>query len=79
MSSASMRYGNGADQTRREDALPHELILSIQRVLDLHPGPESDPLDDLSDDFSPVGVLNEFFPDGRPNRFHTVLVVAEAA
>ncbi|KAJ3554569.1 hypothetical protein NM688_g3036 [Phlebia brevispora] len=47
----------------REQTLPPELVVSIQRVLELHPGPDSDPLDDLSDDFSPVGILNEYFPD----------------
>ena len=65
MSSAGLRQPNAFGSTRREDALPRELIVSIQRILDLHPGPGSDPLDDLSDDFSPVNVLNEFFPDGE--------------
>ena len=64
MSSASFRQNNGFESTRREDALPLELIVSIQHVLDLHSGPYTDPLDDLSDNFSPVDVLNEFFPDG---------------
>ncbi|KAI0048281.1 hypothetical protein FA95DRAFT_1588772 [Auriscalpium vulgare] len=45
------------------DELPHELILSIQRVLDLHPGPDTDPLDDLGDDFNPVDAINFYFPD----------------
>ena len=46
------------------EELPHELILSIQRVLDIHPGPDSDPLDALTDDFNSVDVLNRYFPDG---------------
>lgn len=46
------------------DELPHEVILAIQRVLDLHPGQETDPLDTPSNDFSPIQVLNDFFPDG---------------
>ena len=50
---------------RRDDTLPHELILSIQRVLDLQVGRDSDPLDNLSDDFDPVGIINGFFPDGK--------------
>ena len=50
---------------RRDDALPHELILSIQRVLDIRAGPDADPLDDLSDGFNPVGILNGVFPDGE--------------
>lgn len=60
MSSIPLQHVNA----RREDTLPHELIVSIQRVLNLHPGPDADPLGDLSDNFSPVGILNEFFPDG---------------
>lgn len=65
MSAVPLRYPNVLTASRHEDALPHELILSIQRVLDLHPSADADPLDDLSDDFSPIGVLNEFFPDGK--------------
>jgi vacuolar protein sorting-associated protein 53 len=49
---------------QKDDALPHELVLSIQRVLDFQTGPDSDPLDDLTDDFNPVGILNGIFPDG---------------
>ncbi|PSR73209.1 hypothetical protein PHLCEN_2v10930 [Hermanssonia centrifuga] len=54
---------NGFENGPRDEGLPHELILSIQRVLDLRPGPDSDPLDSFSDNFNPVGMLNEFFPD----------------
>ncbi|KAI0066196.1 hypothetical protein BV25DRAFT_1988653 [Artomyces pyxidatus] len=46
-----------------KDGLPHELIVSIQRVLDLHPGPDADPLDQLSDEFNPIDALNTYFPD----------------
>ena len=49
----------------REDELPPELILSIERILNLHATQDSDPLDKLSNDFNPVGVLNEYFPDGE--------------
>ena len=49
----------------REDELPPELILSIERILDLHATPDSDPLDKLTNDFNPIGVLNEYFPDGE--------------
>ena len=45
-------------------ALPHELVLSIQQILDFHPNHDSDPLDDLSDDFDPVEIINGYFPDG---------------
>ena len=48
----------------RADTLPHELVLSIQRVLELRPRRDSDPLDNLSDDFDPVGVTNDYFPEG---------------
>ncbi|KAF7361607.1 Vacuolar protein sorting-associated protein 53 [Mycena venus] len=43
------------------DELPHEVILAIERVLEL--GPDADPLDALSNDFNPVDILNGFFPD----------------
>lgn len=52
-------------QRRHADAeLPQELVLAIQRVLELAPGQNDDPLDDLSNNFSPVDVLNQLFPDG---------------
>ena len=47
-----------------DDELPHEVVLSIQRVLSLESNPQSDPLDVLSSDFTPVDLLNRFFPDG---------------
>ena len=56
-------------ESRKDDGIPPELILSIQRVLDIHAGPDSDPLDDLSDDFNPVGTLNGIFPNGARTRF----------
>ena len=49
----------------REDELPPELIMSIERILNLHSAQDSDPLDELTNDFNPVGVLNEYFPDGK--------------
>ncbi|KAI0316499.1 Vps53-like protein [Amylostereum chailletii] len=45
-----------------KDELPHELILSIQRVLDLHSSAQSDSLDNLAE-FNPVDILNQYFPD----------------
>ncbi|KAF8210667.1 Vps53-like protein [Mycena galopus ATCC 62051] len=45
------------------DELPHEVILAIQRVLELPSGQDADPLDALSNEFSPVDILNGFFPD----------------
>jgi hypothetical protein len=46
------------------DELPHEVIVAIQRVLELKTGEGADPLDALSTNFSAVEVLNELFPDG---------------
>lgn len=54
--SAAMHY--------REDELPRELILSIERVLDIRSGTESDPLDVLTNDFNAVNMLNKYFPNG---------------
>ncbi|KAF7306010.1 hypothetical protein HMN09_00755500 [Mycena chlorophos] len=45
------------------DELPQEVVVAIQRVLELKTGPEADPLDDLSKDFDCVGILNGYFPD----------------
>ncbi|KAJ6587222.1 Vps53-like protein [Mycena vulgaris] len=45
------------------DELPHEVILAIERVLQLQSGQDTDPLDTLSNDFNPIDVLNAFFPD----------------
>ena len=44
--------------------LPHDIVLSIQRVLNVDSNTHDDPLDDLSSDFTPVDILNGFFPDG---------------
>ncbi|CDO68963.1 hypothetical protein BN946_scf184782.g11 [Trametes cinnabarina] len=55
LSSPGLRY--------RENELPPELILSIERILDLHGQGEQDPLERLTNDFDPIGVLNEYFPN----------------
>ncbi|KAI0829823.1 Vps53-like protein [Trametes gibbosa] len=47
----------------REDELPPELILSIERILDLHAHADTDALDRLTNDFNPIGVLNDYFPN----------------
>ena len=53
-------------QVRAREELPPELIASIQRVLEIQTGPDTDPLDSLSD-FDAVAVLNQYFPNGaRP-------------
>ena len=52
-------------QRRHADVeLPQELVLAIQRVLELNLEQNDDPLDDLSNNFNPVDVLNQLFPDG---------------
>ncbi|KAJ7902181.1 Vps53-like protein [Mycena olivaceomarginata] len=45
------------------DELPHEVIVAIQRALELPSGQDADPLDALSNEFNPVEILNGFFPD----------------
>ncbi len=52
----------------REEELPPELILSIERILELHTTSDSDPFATLSNDFNSVAVLNQYFPDGEPTR-----------
>ncbi|TBU33936.1 Vps53-like protein [Dichomitus squalens] len=47
----------------RDDELPPELILSIERILELHTTSDTDPLEKLTNYFDPIGVLNEYFPD----------------
>ncbi|EGO00491.1 hypothetical protein SERLA73DRAFT_122492 [Serpula lacrymans var. lacrymans S7.3] len=48
---------------REYEDLPHEVVLSIQRVLHISSEQHDDPLDVLSNDFNPVDILNEYFPD----------------
>ena len=48
-----------------EDILTPELTLSIERILNLGHGQAMDPLEKLTNDFTPVSVLNEYFPDGK--------------
>ncbi|KAH6906364.1 Vps53-like protein [Coprinopsis sp. MPI-PUGE-AT-0042] len=46
----------------RED-LPQEVVLAIQRILDIQATDDSDPFDGLSEEFSTASILNQFFPD----------------
>ena len=46
------------------DELPHEVILAIQRVLEIQSTEEIDRLDGLSERFNAVEILNDFFPNG---------------
>ncbi|KAG1752867.1 Vps53-like protein [Suillus lakei] len=44
--------------------LPQEVIVAIQRILELNPENQNeDPLDVLSNEFNPIDMLNQFFPD----------------
>ncbi|KAF4621282.1 hypothetical protein D9613_000203 [Agrocybe pediades] len=45
------------------DELPHEVILSIQRVLEIQNTDEPDRLDGFSQKFNAIEILNDFFPD----------------
>jgi hypothetical protein len=58
----------------RHDELPHEVILSINRILDIRADGNGDPLDTLENDFSPVDLLNSFFPDGMKPSFEILLL-----
>ena len=44
--------------------LPPELLVSIQRVLELKEDADGDAIDGLGPNFSPVDALNKFFPNG---------------
>lgn len=50
-------YGHGHAE------LPQEVIVAIQRILELNPENQNDPLDVLSNEFNPVDMLNQLFPD----------------
>ncbi|KAI0645796.1 Vps53-like protein [Trametes meyenii] len=67
----------------REDELPTELILSIERILDLHAQGDADPLGRLTNEFNPIGVLNDYFPDeaalGQLEAVQTRLAESERA
>lgn len=66
---------NSSMYRQHHDELPPELILSIQRILEIQPGPDSDPLDTLSDDLSTTDILNSYFPDGQhPTSFITLRI-----
>ena len=48
-----------------ETQLPHEVILSIQRIFELQDDALArDSLDSLSSSFDPTSTLNQLFPDG---------------
>ena len=46
------------------DELPNDIVLALQRILEIEQHESTDPLDDLSSNFSTAKVLNDFFPDG---------------
>lgn len=43
--------------------LPQEVVVAIQRILELNPENQNDPLDVLSNEFNPLDMLNQLFPD----------------
>lgn len=53
--------------TSKSEQLPKEVVLSIQRILEMK---DDDPLDKLKD-FDPVEVLNSLFPDGESILLHS--------
>lgn len=46
------------------EELPHDLLLSISRILDLRESPEADPLDTVGGRFDVVDIINHYFPNG---------------
>ena len=46
---------------QQSEELPHDLVLSIRRILDLKDLPDTDP---LGDGFNVIDVINGYFPDG---------------
>jgi hypothetical protein len=49
---------------QQSEELPHDLALSITRILDLKSSPDTDPLDAVGDEFNVIDVINGYFPDG---------------
>ncbi|KAI0283690.1 Vps53-like protein [Russula aff. rugulosa BPL654] len=45
------------------EELPHELLLSIGRILDIKDSPETDPLDTLGGQFNVIDIINNYFPN----------------
>jgi hypothetical protein len=46
------------------EELPHELLLSIGRILDIKDSPETDPLDTIGGQFNVIDIINDYFPNG---------------
>lgn len=49
---------------QQTEELPHDLALSITRILDLKSSPDADSLDAVGDEFNVIDVINGYFPDG---------------
>ena len=49
---------------QQSEELSRDLVLSIQRILDLNASPETDSLDTIGDGFSAIDVINGYFPNG---------------
>ncbi|KAI0000479.1 Vps53-like protein [Russula vinacea] len=45
------------------EELPHDLLLSISRILDIKESPETDPLDTIGGQFNVIDIINRYFPN----------------
>ncbi|KAI0075132.1 hypothetical protein K474DRAFT_1691959 [Panus rudis PR-1116 ss-1] len=52
-----------ANRAVSQDVLPHELVLSIQRVLEIQGGDDADPFDRFLHEFDSIQIINSYFPD----------------
>ena len=55
---------------QQSEELSRDLVLSIQRILDLNASSETDSLDAIGDGFCAIDVINGYFPNGAP-KYHT--------
>jgi len=53
-----------SQSTTSGQELPLEVILSLQRILDLHHGDHTGAFDGVASQFDTVGFLNQLFPTG---------------
>lgn len=51
-------------QNASRQELPPEVVLSLQRILDLQHGDDTDALDGIAGQFNTVNYLNKLFPTG---------------
>lgn len=63
--SIMLHLGSGYAMADSMSDLPPEVILSIERVLNIQNAAHPESLDTLSSYFKPIHTLNELFPDGQ--------------